>query len=178
MRIEKQDYILPGNFHTVIFHLNGDTGQTDNMLIDGSGTPQKFWAPVPVGWVGLFYHLNAFIIGGANIVAGGFGAGSALTNGITIGVDTANGDETYDFTEDHPIRTNASFHLYGDVHDLGASRGIGFTWEIHELTGGAPILFRPGERIRATVQDDTRGAGTEMIMAVQGLLLDATLIDK
>lgn len=168
-RVTKFDYVSVGQYKTMILLLDGSG--SDNLFVDGS-TPKKFWVTPPSGRSGLLFRLNLSMISTSGFAANGFGSGSALTNGIKIGIDNSDGDEIYDFTENHPVKTNAGFALFAgvDVNTIADGKGMGVRWTLTKATGGAPILVPDGWRLRATVQDDASGNGSDFHIAAQGIM--------
>jgi hypothetical protein len=176
-KVSNFNYLPVGRYKTMILLLDG-SGSND-LFVDGT-TPKKFWISPPSGRSGLLYRLNFSMIGTSNFAANGFGTGaSALTNGLKIGVDDSNGVEVYDFTENHPIKTNAGFTLFAgvDVTTIADGKGMGVRWTLSKATGGEAILIPSGWRLRATVQDNLSALGTEFHIAAQGIQVGPSELD-
>lgn len=133
--------------------LIGDgTGSTD-MTVNGSVTPVPFFiAPAP----GTIIIIDAFILflqDNQKFTVTGFGAGAALTNGLSGGLWKDGVGIVDDLLAQHPIKTNMDFGAYSNDtihHDFGTTdEAMTITQSFTES-----IILREGFRFFVQINDD------------------------
>jgi hypothetical protein len=157
LRIEDQMH-LPRWFS----HFAGTSGN-DNTIdasVNGSATAADFYVQAPSDEKWLVNRMLVQLIDESTMEPeGDYGSlGSALTNGILIWREDADGTKVHDIVGSaNPIKENADWTSY--THDVEVQNWDNTTNEAMSVrwdfaAAGAPIVLQPGEKIIVRVNDD------------------------
>lgn len=146
-------------------------GASRNAAVDGSSTPVTF-EYVNSSSVNdeVITAMHYVLTDSGTFDVGKFAAHTALTNGIEWQVIRADGTTVkHDLTGGFPIKTNEELIAVArDFQEIafGVVEEV-IVGQLDLRIGDTPIVLRPGERIRMTINDDLSGLGL-FYMKVRG----------
>lgn len=173
---ESTDYWLVETVAAGTFQIS--TSQGGSVLTfsdDGTGThtmenPFRFYIEAQAGQILRIARLLVHIEDGFGWSAANYGnLGSALTTGITLHTEDANGSQVLNLTNDDPVKSNADWGKFCyDVAYVNFGAGNDFLqarWTFAK--SGVPVRLIEGERLVITVNDDMAGLAAHNFV-VQG----------
>lgn len=159
-------------------HLAGQSGNdaTPDAAIDASVTAKEYYIQAPDDEKWLVNRMLVQLVDEKEMQpAGDYGSiGSALSNGITIWREDADGSKVHDIVASTaPIQVNADWSVYS--HDVEVQNWTNATDEAMSArwdfsAAGVPIVLLPGEKIVVYIQDDLSDLTTHKF-AFQGISL-------
>ena len=157
-------------YHTVSYILDtvGDGTGTKNAVGDYSGAVQDFCRVIPDNERMSVYRLVIHIEDTGNFLAGGYGAGAALTNGIHISY--TQGPLVVDFDDGVETKTNAGWsRMAYDVTDHTFGSGNNYlAVRLSFDKMGSPIILGAGDRFNVELNDNLTGIVAHYF-TIQGL---------
>lgn len=134
-------------------------GNSVEMNVNGSVTPQEFSVTVPAGQTLVANRINLHILDGG-MRASFFGGLATLTNGVNIKIVDEEGNTDKDFTTNFGnIKQNSDFFMLAGVDGvIEASLGddvLPVRWTISKA--GRSVNLKGGSKVIITVNDDLTG---------------------
>jgi len=158
----------------IVAHFSNNAGLS-SIVSNYTAATQYFIQPPP-GQKYKFHTIVAFLQDATAISAAGYGAMSALSNGISLKTYTASGASVKsDILAGHVVKTTAEWaHFFYDLNPV--TYGIGDTyflarWRVKDSCG-VPIELNGDnfERLALTVHDDMTGLSDQQFIA-QGYIV-------
>lgn len=162
---------LPERFLFRYLDTLGD-GTGVKQVIGNYVTEEEFYIQAPIDTTYKLHRLIAYIEDFGTFDSGGYGNGSALTNGITLKVLDSDDSVLLDLTDGIAVKQNghwaklcydADHKSYGTGNEYLAVR-----WTFDKA--GEAIILLAGQRLVLTVNDDLSGL-VEHTFLVQGLII-------
>ena len=141
-----------------VLDTNGDGTGTKNAVGNYLSTPTDFY----IADSDKTFYINRMLVqvedSGA-FATDGYGAGSGLTNGITVNIYNSSGTVLNDLTDDVPIMSNNDWARV--CYDLKLENWASGNGAIHArftfVNAGQPIVLRQGDRLGLTLNDNFTG---------------------
>lgn len=144
---------IMGQFGSGFLDSVGDGTGSIDMNVDGSTETKEFMVTAPDGYAYILHRLIWYMADTGSFDSGGFGNGSALTNGIDFilrdGVDVT-------LTKNLNIKKNS--HIAAYSYDMTRHNwGSGDEFLVARFTfdrDGASLLLNPGDSFVSEIKDD------------------------
>ena len=154
---------------------NGDGTGTISQNVNGSVTPVEFSIDAESGKTFVLTRLNVLAIDGNFNSATGYGALSALTNGIKIHVEDSEGTILKDFTQYTTIKRSYDWSLLSGVDNTfigGAGADpLLIRWTFSRGYDNIYLNGDRGEKFVVTISDNLTGLD-DQICFIQGYKID------
>jgi hypothetical protein len=151
---------------------NGNGTGTKNATGNYSGGATDFYIQPPAGKVFLIESILFFIEDTGTLDSGGYGAATALTNGLLVRVTSSADVVETDLLDGVPIKSNGDFgaHMW-NLEPFSFGTGNDFIharWNFEE-SSGSPIYLHDQEKLKVTLEDNFSGLVSHRFM-VQGII--------
>lgn len=156
MKHHYEDQNKKGVYFSRFMDTVGDATGTVEQAVNGSVTPVEFCVTAPSGYAYIVHALTITYAVTGKLDSGGYGNGSALTNGVAVYEKNPDGSVKRDATFQLPIKSNVTWSAYS-FNSSSLTFGSGdesLSFKYDFIDDSAPIVLSPGQSYCLKVQDD------------------------